>query len=74
MILNFYLPYLRSTNLEWSYLENIPTVNNQLKEEIRKTYYCIIKMILSYLMASTIFRSKILSQNIFYLLNSLLIL
>jgi hypothetical protein len=68
-ILNLYLPRLRSTILEWSYLENIPAVNKQLKEEIGKIYYRIIKMILSHLLASTAFQSKILLQNIFYLLN-----
>ncbi|CAF4787472.1 unnamed protein product, partial [Rotaria sp. Silwood1] len=69
ILLRIYLPYLRKANIEWSYLENISTTNIQLKEDIGKNYYLIIKIILSYLLQSTNIDQMILIQNIFYLLN-----
>ena len=60
-----YLPYLRNSGVEWSYLENIFATNIYLKEEIRKSYYSIIEIILQ----STIFQSNLIKQHIFYLSN-----
>ncbi|CAF4635949.1 unnamed protein product, partial [Rotaria sp. Silwood2] len=67
--LRIYLPYLRKTNIEWSYLENISAANIQLKEDITKNYYLIIKKIFSYLLQSTSIDQVTLVQNVFYLLN-----
>ncbi|CAF4657328.1 unnamed protein product, partial [Rotaria sp. Silwood2] len=64
IILSIYLPYLKEIDLEWSYFDNIPASNNQLKEEISNNYYSIIKLVLSICL-----KSKSLVQKIFYLLN-----
>ncbi|CAF3541029.1 unnamed protein product [Rotaria sordida] len=64
MILTVCLPYLRKSNINWSYLENIEATNNELKEEIRNNYYSIIKIILSFVL-----QSKISERNMFNLLN-----
>ncbi|CAF3346877.1 unnamed protein product [Rotaria socialis] len=63
-ILTVYLPYLRKSNVNWSFLENIAATNNELKDEIRNTYYSIIQNVLSFIL-----RSKRLERNIFNLLN-----
>ncbi|CAF0859833.1 unnamed protein product [Rotaria sordida] len=68
-ILSVFLPCLRNTNLEWSYLENIEASTCNLKEEIRNSYYSIIKTILSYVLQSVMSESKFLSINLFNLLN-----
>ncbi|UJR20292.1 hypothetical protein I4U23_023423 [Adineta vaga] len=65
LILFHYLPYLRNSEVEWSYLENIYAANNQLQDEIRMNYYLIIKTILQ----STIFQSIHIQQHVFYLSN-----
>ncbi|CAF0773776.1 unnamed protein product [Adineta ricciae] len=65
IILRYYLPCLRNSGLEWSYLENISATNDQLKEEIRVNYHLIIKTILQ----SSLFQSHMIQKNIFYLLN-----
>ncbi|CAF5068040.1 unnamed protein product, partial [Rotaria sp. Silwood1] len=69
IFLRIYLPYLKKLNIEWSYLENISTTNIQLKENITKNYYLIIKKIFSYLLQLTNIDQIILIQNMFYLLN-----
>ncbi|CAF5116506.1 unnamed protein product, partial [Rotaria sp. Silwood1] len=63
-ILTVYLPYLRKSNVNWFYLENIEATNNELKDEIRNNYYSIIKIILSFVL-----QSKISERNMFNLLN-----
>ncbi|CAF0744045.1 unnamed protein product [Didymodactylos carnosus] len=63
------LPHLRCTNVEWSYLENISATNIQLKDEIGKVYYLIIKTILFYLLQSTIAQQMISVRTMFSLLN-----
>ncbi|CAF1144582.1 unnamed protein product [Rotaria sordida] len=68
-ILNFYLPHLRCFNSEWSYLENIQATNNQIKEQIRDTYYSIIKIIFSFIQRLLTLKPKLLVQNMFNLLN-----
>ncbi|CAF5153651.1 unnamed protein product, partial [Rotaria sp. Silwood1] len=69
IILNLYLPHLRNSNIEWSYLENIQAINNQLKEQITSTYYSIIKTILSFILKLKTLKPKLLVQNMFNLLN-----
>ncbi|CAF3228303.1 unnamed protein product [Rotaria sp. Silwood2] len=64
LILTVYLPYLRKSNVNWFYLENIEATNNELKKEIRNNYYSIIKRVLSFIL-----QSKIFNRNIFNLLN-----
>ncbi|CAF3581442.1 unnamed protein product [Rotaria sp. Silwood1] len=68
-ILNLYLPHLRNSDLEWSYLENIQATNNHVKEQISNTYYTIIKTIFSFILQLVILKPKLLIQNIFNLLN-----
>ena len=63
-ILLSYLPYLKKTDLEWSYFDDIQASNNHLKEGISDTYYSIIKLVLS-----SSLQSPLLVKNIFYLLN-----
>lgn len=43
---NLFLIQLINSRLEWSYLENISTANNELKDNIRKCFYSIIKKVL----------------------------
>ncbi|CAF4183028.1 unnamed protein product [Didymodactylos carnosus] len=69
LILAVYLPHLRNTNMEWSYLENIQASNGELKKEIGNSYYSIIKIVLSCLLRSATFDQKMLVQNMFNLLN-----
>ncbi|CAF0824036.1 unnamed protein product, partial [Didymodactylos carnosus] len=68
-ILAVYLPYLRNTDVEWSYLENIQASDDELKNEIGNSYYSIIKIVLSYLLRSVAFEQKMLVRNMFNLLN-----
>lgn len=63
MYLRIYLFYLRKNSIDWSYLENISSTNIQLKEDISKTYYDIIKQTFSHI------DRTLLIQNVFYLLN-----
>ena len=63
-ILSICLPYLRNMDLEWSYLNNIQASHDQLKEDMSKNYYSIVKLGLP-----SSLQSRILVQNIFYLLN-----
>jgi hypothetical protein len=58
------LPYLRGIHLEWTYLENIQTANDDLKEEIGHSYYSIMKTILSLQSESTLS-----IKTLFHLLN-----
>ncbi|CAF4361411.1 unnamed protein product, partial [Rotaria magnacalcarata] len=51
-ILTVYLPYLRKANVNWSFLENIAATNNELKDEIRNTYYSIIQTVLLFILRS----------------------
>ncbi|CAF4891601.1 unnamed protein product [Rotaria sp. Silwood1] len=46
-ILTILFMTLKDNNLDWHYLENIRASNNQLKEDIGKLYYKIIKHIIS---------------------------
>ncbi|CAF1368863.1 unnamed protein product [Rotaria sordida] len=46
--LNILFINLKDNNLDWHYLENIQSSNNQLKEDIKHLYYKIIKNILSF--------------------------
>ncbi|CAF0748456.1 unnamed protein product [Adineta steineri] len=62
--LSIYLPYMRKSDLEWSYFNDILASNNQLRDDISKTYYSIIKLVLSFTLQSNHF-----VQTIFYLLN-----
>ncbi|CAM4793210.1 unnamed protein product [Rotaria magnacalcarata] len=64
MIPTVYLPYLRKSNIDWSYLEDIEVINDELKKEIGNNYYSIIKTVLSFLL-----QSKLFERNLFYLLN-----
>ena len=41
------LPFARKKELEWSYLEHIPASNEQIKQEISRTYYSIIDSVLN---------------------------
>ncbi|CAF0824617.1 unnamed protein product [Adineta steineri] len=41
------LPYLRTGDVQWSYLENISAANVQWKDEIGRIYYSIVETILS---------------------------
>ena len=59
-LLSICLPYLRGTNIEWTYLENIQTANDDLKEELGNIYYSIIKTVLPLRLESTL---------VFHLLN-----
>ncbi|CAF1253616.1 unnamed protein product, partial [Rotaria sordida] len=68
-ILNLYLPHLRNSDLEWSYLENIRATNNQVKEQISKIYYSIIKIVFSFILQLITLKPKLLIQNIFNLLS-----
>ncbi|CAF3687383.1 unnamed protein product [Rotaria sp. Silwood1] len=68
-ILSVYLPCLRNTDLEWSYLENIKASTCNLKEKIRNSYYSIIKTILSYILQSITSKPKLLWRNMFNVLN-----
>ena len=63
-ILSICLPNMRNNDLEWSYFDNIPASNNQLREEISNTYYSIIKLVLPFTLQSHNF-----AQTVFYLLN-----
>ena len=63
-ILTAYVPYLRKSNVSWTYLEHIQATNDELKEDIRNNYYSIIKTVLS-----LVEQSKFLERHIFYLLN-----
>ncbi|CAM4818443.1 unnamed protein product [Rotaria magnacalcarata] len=62
--LTIYLPYLRKSDVNWFYLEDIEVTNDELKKEIQNNYYSIIKNVLSFLL-----QSKIFERNVFYLLN-----
>ncbi|CAF2104570.1 unnamed protein product [Rotaria magnacalcarata] len=64
IILSIFSPYLRKSEVNWFYLENIQVTNDELKEEIRNNYYSIGKNILS-----LVLQSKIGEQNMFNLLN-----
>ncbi|CAF4626637.1 unnamed protein product [Rotaria sp. Silwood1] len=64
-----YLRYLRQTNLDWLYLENIEASNSILKEEIGNSYYACIKLVLSYLLQSNNSETTILVSSMFNLLN-----
>ncbi|CAF2919893.1 unnamed protein product [Rotaria sp. Silwood2] len=68
-ILSIYLPCLKNTTLEWSYLENIEASTCNLKEKIRNSYYAIIKVILSYVLRLATSKTKFLWSNMFNLLN-----
>ncbi|CAF4453024.1 unnamed protein product [Rotaria sp. Silwood2] len=68
-IFYLYLPHLRNSDLEWSYLENIEATNNQLKEQISNTYYSIIKTVFSFILHLITLKPKLLVQNMFNLLN-----
>jgi hypothetical protein len=59
----FYLAQLGNSRFEWSYLENIPMANNQ---EIRRSFYSIIKSLLSSFIKSP---SDILIKILFNFLN-----
>ncbi|CAF4484295.1 unnamed protein product, partial [Rotaria socialis] len=67
--LRIYLPHLRQTTIEWSYLENISAINMQLKEGLSRNYHLIIKQIFSYLSQLQDKNQMVLIQNMFYLLN-----
>jgi hypothetical protein len=63
-ILTIILPHFRNLSLDWSYLENIEATSHDLKENIRRNYYLIIKTVLSKTSESNLF-----IRNIFNLLN-----
>ncbi|CAF4352475.1 unnamed protein product [Rotaria sp. Silwood2] len=62
-IFYLYLPHLRNSDLEWSYLENIEATNNQLKEQISNTYYSIIKTVFSFILHLITLKPKLLVQS-----------
>ncbi|CAF4860740.1 unnamed protein product [Rotaria sp. Silwood1] len=59
-LLKIYLCYLRKPNMDWTYLENISSINIQLKENIAKNYYLIIEKSLELLNYD---------ETLFYLIN-----
>lgn len=63
------LLHIRKTKVDWSYWENISSIPIQLKEDISKSYYSIIKKLLDYLLQSTAMDQTILIKNLFYLLD-----
>ncbi|CAF1140584.1 unnamed protein product [Rotaria magnacalcarata] len=66
-IVNILFMTLKDNNLEWHYLENIQTSNNQLKEDIGNLYYKIIKNILSFSMESNM--KTVFMLRVFNLIN-----
>ncbi|UJR06751.1 hypothetical protein I4U23_011038 [Adineta vaga] len=64
--LTIFLSNIRSIDVQWSYLENISTVNNQWKEEIGKVYHSIIHVLLLLNLSQNSIKLGIL---VFYLLN-----
>ncbi|CAF1134425.1 unnamed protein product [Adineta steineri] len=44
--LTIFLLNIRGTDIEWSYLDNIPAVNSRWKEEIGKVYYSMVNFLL----------------------------
>ena len=59
------LPSLIGNETDWSYLDRIPTSNEQCKQQISDTYYAIVKALLTEESAERVF-----VKQIFYLLNS----
>ncbi|CAF1248084.1 unnamed protein product [Rotaria sordida] len=68
-ILNLYLPHLRNSDEEWSYLENILATNNQIKEQISQTYYSIIQILFCFIIQFVSLKPKLLVENMFNLLS-----
>ncbi|CAF3806237.1 unnamed protein product, partial [Rotaria sp. Silwood1] len=69
IFLTIFLPFLRNKNIEWTYLENIPAINNQLKEYIGNNYYSIIRHCLTYFLELETIEKTTILRTIFYLLN-----
>lgn len=68
-ILTIHLPRLKHVDVDWSYLENIPALNNTLKQEVGNKYYSCIKQIFSYALTSTDSKRMDLIVILFHLLN-----
>ena len=62
--LKIFLPYLKRSDLDWSYFDNINTTNQQIKNQLSATYYSITKSIIPFAT-----QSICIAQHLFSLLN-----